>query len=169
MIEPLIVLSIAYAAVAALLLNLCIRSRWPAWVKAGAIVLTGSLYYFTYGALHGFLGWPAQEQPPERFQLVGAVVEEGDKNTGRPGWIYLWTLPLEDDRAGAAPRAYRVPYTEALHRQVGEAERQLRRGVVQLGEVQTITAPPRAGPTKTQQSRTSITLYDLPSPELPEK
>jgi hypothetical protein len=62
-------------------------------------------------------GWPVPAQPAEGSAFVAGLVHvpaEGD-----PGAIYIWTQPP----SSTAPRAYRLPYSPQLERQVAQASR----------------------------------------------
>jgi hypothetical protein len=68
-------------------------------------------------------GWPSSAGVPAHAQLVWADVVEPDPAVSDPGHVYLWL-----DVGSAAPRAYVLPYTRQLHRQVQRALRSVRRG-----------------------------------------
>jgi hypothetical protein len=61
-------------------------------------------------------GWPSDAKLPAQASLVSAYVREPDAATADRGRIYLWL-----DVGAAAPRAFAVPYTASLHRQVVRA------------------------------------------------
>ena len=115
MTGTVIILTLAYVGVAALLLNLnlggAIRFGWS--VKLGAIVLVTGLYVAAWVGHNGLLGWPTSERMPEDFRLHWVTVTEPDKVTGADGSIFFWVRIL--DEAGLPhgdPRAYRVPWDE---------------------------------------------------------
>ncbi len=163
-------ITVAYIALAVLLLSLNIYSRWPAWVKLSAIVVTGAFYYVTYLSLEGLGGWPARASLPQEFVMLSGRVEEPDKRTGSEGRVYLWALSFDEERASDVPRAYSLPYSRRLHKEVGEAAKRLRRGVVQLGKVEEVAAKTQTGEQTWLDERVRrIVIYDLPDPELPEK
>jgi hypothetical protein len=58
-------------------------------------------------------GWPTTAHVPQHASLVWSVVREPDPSTSDPGRIYVW-LDVGKD----SPRAYSLPYTRALHKQV---------------------------------------------------
>ena len=171
MTSAIIGITIAYAVLAVLLLNLNLYSRWSLWVKGGAIFLTAVLYFVSYLSLQGFLGWPTNSTMPKQFLLLSSHVEEPDEVLGITGGIYLWTLTQEGDHIDTVPRAYRMPYSQELHTQVSEAARQIKNGIIQMGQIK--TAPIRgSGEPHTSlldERKEQITIYDLPVPELPDK
>ena len=163
--------TVAYVALAVLLLSLNIYSRWPAWVKIGAVALTGVLYYVTYASFGSFLGWPAHAALPQKFMMLAGSIDEPDEKTGARGAIYIWAVSLDRDRPADSPRAYRVAYSRRLHEQVGAAKKQLRNGIVQVGEVEEVSAKRARGLASlwSDDSVSRIVIYDLPDPELPDK
>lgn len=110
-----VVLTLAYVGVAALLLNLslgaAIRFGWS--IKLGAIFAVTALYVAAWVGHNGLMGWPTSERMPEDFRLHWVTVNEPDKVTGADGSIFFWVREL--DEAGLPqgdPRAYRVPWDE---------------------------------------------------------
>ncbi len=108
-------LAFSYVAVAALLLNWSIRVRAPVLAKVGAIVLVSACYVFTYFGLRALQGWPTDARLPDNFRLQWITVEEPDKATGTTGQIFFWVRHLDGrDQPVARPRAYQLPFSEAL-------------------------------------------------------
>jgi len=142
-------------------------SRWPGWAKGLLVLGATAFYFFAYDAVSGMWGWPAAETLPERFVLLGAVIEEPTKQT--PGAVYLWVNSLEGGHPAREPRAYRLPYEKELHLLVNEGLKKVRQGVTQMG-----TAEPRPGSGRLSWLRSGnempdIKIRDLPAPQLPEK
>ena len=115
------------------------------------------------------LGVPSSEALPERFVMVGAMVEEPAAD--RKGALYLWVRALHDGVAEPQPRAYRLAYTRKLHEQIEEGLKKGREGVSQMG-----TAEARAGRGRGFASwlqpgadEQEVRIRDLPVPQLPEK
>jgi len=161
---------VAYAALAVLLLMLCLYTKWLVWVKASAIVLVSAFYYVSYMSLEGFLGWPAHAALPQEFVLLAGKVEEPNESLDREGSVYLWTLPLDDGNTDGTPRAYELPYDKSLHNQISEATKKLRRGIAQVGKRENLPIKnPATGQAWFEQYIQQITIYDLPDPELPDK
>jgi len=108
-----LVLTLAYVAVAVLLLNMNLATRHGRFLKAAVIVVV-SLFYF--GAWHGYrglVGWPSPDPLPETFRVLWISIEDPDKIGDEPGAIYYWVREL--DAAGLAsgpPRAFVVPWDE---------------------------------------------------------
>jgi hypothetical protein len=162
----------AYVLIAILLLSINLYSNWSWNVKAGTIVITSAFYIITYLSFPPLLGWPTNDNPPERFRLIAAHVEQPDKITGDEGAIYLWLTQIEDLSWSAPPRAYELPYTNALHELVINTKSKLDKGIPQLGEfndthqnlIDELKDAPRSG-----QESVKIQFYDLPDPLFPDK
>ena len=152
----------AACGVAVLLLNMNLRSTWPWTVKFAATVVTSALLVVVYLAVLALLGWPTSEPLPDRFVLISADVQEPIKGRDDEGVIYLWAKAVEDP--GSEPRAYRLPYSEKLHRQVVSALDSARSGTRQLG---TVTGRSGSGPG--EQRGVSIRFDDFRGRGLPPK
>ena len=84
----------------------------------------------TYASFPQLLGWPTAYELPERIYLIGIDVAE-------PDYIYLWARDLDQGLGLTTPRAYRLPYSKALHRDAEEAGRKLRKRLPVIGEIDT--------------------------------
>ena len=100
-----LLLGIAYAVVAALLLNLNLASPWRREIKLAAIFLVTALYVGAYIGAQNLRGWAIAEPPASPFKLHWAVIEEPDKVNGTPGRIYILAQPMGAGGSCAAPRA----------------------------------------------------------------
>ena len=106
MITTAIVLALAYAATAALLLNLNLTTPLARWIKYTSVVGVSVLYVVTWHGLGDLLGWATSEPMPEDFRLHWVVIEEPDKARGGDGKIYFWIRELDEaGLAEGAPRA----------------------------------------------------------------
>lgn len=161
----------AYVLIALILLSINLYSNWSWQVKAGTIIITSVFYIVTYMSYPQLLGWPTSENPPERFRLVAAHVQQPDKITGADGAVYLWLTRIDDLSSSLPPRAYRLDYSNALHERVLNANSKLNKGIPQLGElddrdniIDELREAPRSG-----QESVDIQFYDLPDPLFPDK
>jgi hypothetical protein len=68
-------------------------------------------------------GWPIGAHPQDGSAFVAGLVRA--PAPGDPGAIYLWTQPP----GTTTPRAYRLPYSTALERQVARAAHESKGGV----------------------------------------
>jgi len=101
-----------------------------------------------------------------------AIVEEPDPERGVKGNIYIWITDLSNHELGSRPRAYRMGYDEQLHLDIQRAQRKVRDGKLQLGEVsRTINRIDTFNPNQSigGQEQKLINFSDLPDPALPEK
>lgn len=161
----------AYVLIAILLLSINLYSNWSWRIKAGAIIITTAFYIISYISFPPLLGWPTTQQPPERFKLLAAHVEQPDKSSGDEGAIYLWVNQIDDLTAYGEPRAYRLPYSDLMHEVVIKANAKLKKDIPQLGELNEegamqveVQDSSRAG-----VADAPIVFYDLPDPLFPEK
>jgi hypothetical protein len=87
-----------------------------------------------------------------------------------PGALYVWVTPIEEGKNFLQPRAYKLPYTRALHEQISDGMRKGREGVPQMG-----TAEAKQGNGKGSSwlnpgsDEQEVKIMDLPTPQVPEK
>ena len=168
MFTSIIFLSIAYAVLAILLLNIGFFSRIGFAWKLGLSVLTGCFLFIHFGTLRDLLGWPTQTPLPPKFLLLAAEINEPDKETGDPGNIFVWATEIVDRTPASPPRAYEVEYNKSLHEKLNLAKTGQRKGIPQIGEVS--NRPVTLFSLKTTSTPVEeIEIYDLPDPVLPEK
>ncbi len=109
----ILILTLAYVAIAGLLLNLNLATAVAGWVKVTAIVLVTTLYAGVWYGYQDLLGWATPDSMPEEFRVHWITLDDPDKVTGEPGAIYFWVREL--DAAGfpvGAPRAHKIPWDE---------------------------------------------------------
>jgi hypothetical protein len=127
-------ISIAYAIIGALLLLVLVYARLHWSLKAVAVVVTSAFYVISFTEMRGLLGWATTARLPTSFKLLHARIVEPHTLEGEPGAIYLWVEELdEDNRPSAVPRAYRVPYSDALAEKTHAAENEIKAGHPQGG------------------------------------
>lgn len=113
MTVSVVLLSLAYAAVAALLLSLNLATRYAVWVKLAAIVLVTGLYGVSWAAWNGLLGWATPASLPEDFRVLWIAMDEPDKHSHEPGYIYFWVRTLDEAALPVGPpRAHRIRWSE---------------------------------------------------------
>jgi len=161
----------AYVLLAVLLLSINLYSKWSWPVKAGTIILTSMFYLVTYMSFPPLLGWPTKQNPTRQFRLIAAHVEQADKQTGDDGAIYLWLSHIENMSATSPPRAYQLPYSDALHEKIINANAKLNKAIPQLGEFK---EPDEnmlelEDDSRMIQISTQIEFYDMPDPLFPDK
>ena len=156
-----VVLTLAYVAVAALLLNLNLATRWNVFVKAGAIVLVTGLYAVAWHGHKGLLGWATGEPLPDEFRVHWVTIDEPDKTTGGRGAIYFWVRELTvGGLPHGPPRAYRVAWNEVTGEAAEEALERLEEGGDSGGD---------AFASSSSGDRPQLEFSRVPPPVLPPK
>ncbi len=153
----------AYLVLALLLLVLLARTRWGWTIKGLAIAGVALLTYSTAISYSPLIGWPTGIALPKRFNLVGIHVDEPNKNTQAKGTIYLWLTDMEQQLGRSIPRAYKIPYSPALHNKLNEASKKLRKNLPQLGETEFVRNA------VTGRLEVDLQFFDMPDPLFPEK
>lgn len=171
MTSSLVMLSVLYASLAALLLYTLVSARIALILRAGLVVAFTAAYFLTWKTWNDVSGWPVRAEMPERFLFHAATIVEPDEKAGNQGTIFVWATELTDDGPVGVPRAYRVAYLKSLHSQLREAESRMRNGVPQIG---TRKRGPEghinvSGVKKKVEEVQQFELGNLPSPALPEK
>jgi hypothetical protein len=134
---PLVLaLSLAYAAVAALLLTFNLGTRFGPWIKGAAIVAVSALYAVTWVNLGGLMGWASPDPMPENFRVLWISSDEPDKVSGADGTIYFWIRALDEAGLPAgAPRAHRIPWSESAAEAAEEAMARIEEGELLNGHL----------------------------------
>lgn len=157
-------LILAYIAVAVLLLGLNLHSQWHWSIKTLCNLVVVGFFWVVYNAWPNVQGWPTHRNLPEQFFLHAVNIDE-------PQNIYLWGTEFTHGMEQTAPRAYRLPYTPALHDKVDKATRKLRKGLPVIGQITpNNTAPSDLGALdQTQISDSDIEFIDAPRSLIPGK
>ncbi len=178
-----LMLGVAYAVLAALLLNLNLNSSWRQEIKLAAIGLVTLLYFAAYEGTQDLRGWAIAETPPNPFKLHWAVVEEPDKAQKTEGAIYILAQPLSELGALlASPRLYQLPFSPELAEQIDEALKEVDNGKPLEANLSYKAANPddkeksqkRDGQKSRPDSegdkdRLKLEFRELPAPSLPPK
>ena len=132
--QVILAIAVAYAVIGALLLVVLVYGRLHWSLKATAVIVTSVFYLVSFGAMRGLLGWASADRLPVSFKLLAARIVEPHSLEGDPGSIYLWVEELDDDhRPSGIPRAFRVPYNDALAEKTHAAENEIAAGHPQGG------------------------------------
>jgi hypothetical protein len=130
----IVTLSVGYALIGALLLLVLVYARLPWQAKATAVVVTSAFYVVCFVGMRGLLGWASVDRLPPSFKLLQARIVDPHTVDGDPGSVYLWVEALdEDNRPSGVPRAYRLPYSDALAEKTQHASDQIAAGHPQGG------------------------------------
>lgn len=114
-----------YAVFAAVLAWIVIGARGDWRLKAGLIVAAPVVAFLLWQGHVAPAGWPTASAPPAGARFVSGLPVEPDPSQGDRGAIFLWLIPADADR----PRAYVLPYSRQLHKQVLEAMAAQKRGL----------------------------------------
>ena len=91
-------------------------------------------YIASFVAVRGLLGWATVDRLPVAFKLLQARIVEPHSLEGDPGSIYLWVETLDEgNRPSGVPRAYRLPYRDALAEKTDKAISEIAAGRAQGG------------------------------------
>lgn len=142
-------------------------SRWNRVAKTVLVCVVTALYFVAERQFDDVWGRPSRGPLPERFVLLGAVIEEPSKTSD--GALYVWVNAIEQGKPLREPRAYRLAYSKDLHALLNEGLKKTRQGITQMG-----TAEPKSGPKGWSWLRPGsddqdVKIRDLPVPQLPEK
>ena len=166
----LLMLAVLYAMLAALLLVLCLATRWPVWVKLLGVAMVSGFYLLAHPTLVGLSGWPSQDRLPDKFVFLSAVFDEPVPAKGHAGAIWVWLHPVQDGRLVDLPRAYQLTYQKDLRGLLEDGMKKARDGNAQMGSTH-----PKRGPRGASWLRPAgnddldIRLSDVPRAQLPEK
>ncbi len=129
-----LVLSVGYALIGALLLMILVYARLGWRLKATVVIVVSAFYIASFIGVRGLLGWASIDTLPPRFKLLHARIVEPHALAGDPGSIYLWVETLDDDnRPSGIPRAFRIPYSEKLAEKTDRAVSEISAGHPQGG------------------------------------
>ena len=160
---------LVFVAFALLLALALVYSNWPNWLKGLLALSVSCFYFFGFGAVHSLLGIPSTDALPERFVMLAALVDEPRGKF--PGALYVWVTPIEEGKSFLQPRAYKLPYTRALHEQISDGMRKGREGVPQMGTAEIKQQGNGKGTSwlNPGSDEQEVKIMDLPTPQVPEK
>ena len=167
--ESLFLLVICYLALAILLQCILVYCKIAAWIKFSLIILLGGFYFLTYDVLNAISGWPTRQALPAEFVLYAGHVVEPEKTSSFEGDIFVWVAAIENSYPNKRPRAHRLDYDQELHQMIERANRQIKRGVTQMGKVEKIKPGQVADSQDVIKRGDRVRIYDLPQRRLPEK
>jgi hypothetical protein len=166
-----IALACAFMFLAVLLASVMPGPAWSWRAKLAGVAASALLVLATLASVPGLLGWPSDAALPPRFRLLAVQVLQPDKQTRHEGAVFLWAVDAKDLTRAAEPRAFRLPYSEALHESAATAAAKLGKGVAQLGEFDargTRRWDWLEAPGMEAQAPVLPKFYDVPDPLYPE-
>lgn len=142
----IVLLTIAYAALSALLLFILVYLPIRRALKIGVIATMCVLNIGIFFWLQGLPGWSSATAVPDRFKLLWARVVEPNPSRGFPGAIHLWVEALDDHNIPSGePRAYLLPYSTELATKATESQSEIKKGNAQGGFGLSATYAPVTG------------------------
>jgi hypothetical protein len=135
-------LAIAFVIITAIVLWFSIRT--PGQVLIKAILIPTTIWYglALYYTVPNLVGWPASKPIPDNSQVIAIRINEPNPLYNDPGAIYFWvqakpspkstqqkTVGLLNPKSISSvtknnrPRAYQLPYSRKMHREILEAQR----------------------------------------------
>ena len=126
MLMSIISLALAYVFLLLLLFLVLLESKLATSLKFALVVFVSGFYIWHYNALQAYRGWPAEQQLPEKFEMLGRVIVEPNLKRDEEGGIFLWVRDLE--QVQIQPRAYRLPYSRDVHRKVDDTLKRQQQG-----------------------------------------
>lgn len=129
MTVTILLMSGAYALVAALLLFLLLATRLPFFLKGLATVATCGMILWTYQAIGELRGLPTDSEPPAHFKLHWARVVEPNPLMKEEGHVFMWLEELDEmNFPSGMPRAYALAYDPDLVKKVEVAMGKIKEG-----------------------------------------
>lgn len=179
----MLILVVGFSLLATLLALLTLRERrW--WLVAALSIISIFFGLAEWHSLGSYAGWPTRAPvPPCLFDW--GLIQEPDAQTNDPGAIYVWCTPTSVSNFSPSfdrivkvgePRAYALPYSRPLHKQVASAIRQTIHGqpvyVKKSGHGKGKPGQGKHGngkPGGGSQNGGRLHFYTLPPPQLPAK
>lgn len=169
--ENLILISVCYVFLLALVLYALIYSRLSHWFKTGLLILSVVFYCLSFITWQESQGWPASVELPQKFLLHHGIVREPNSDLNDDGEVVLWASRVHEFAISIAPRAYSMPYSKELHEKVEKANQAMESGKQQVGEriVKENLEGEENNASLFNSAIQSIEFVDLADPVLPNK
>jgi len=152
----IVLLTVAYAALGALLLAVLVHLPVARGVKVAAICAMSVFNIGVFFWSQGLVGWSSATAVPERFQVLWTRVVEPNPSRGTPGAIHLWVEALDENNIPSGePRAFLLPYAPALAARASEAQSEIKKGNPQGGRAETYAPDIEAAPAENANVRTA--------------
>jgi len=164
---------ICYAILAFLLVLFNLRTTFHWIIKSSMIIVTTTFCVLTYDSFKNLIGWPSNDNLPDRFRLVAAQIYEPNALINSEGSIFLWITDMNDLAGLSTPRSYSVRYNKEVHEKISKALVSLKNGVPQMGEnvnenkKNIISSVLKKEKASTVSSK--LNFFDMPNQLLPEK
>ena len=115
------------------------KGKWA--IKAVLIIVVPTLCVWAWLSLDALMGWPVDDIPKGSYNIIWGDVQEPNKSRGIEGSIWVWLKNADEDadfdlfdqeekhNARREPRAYRLPYTREMHKQMNGIKEALKNGM----------------------------------------
>lgn len=129
-------MTLSYVAMASLLLSFYFYSTLSKTIKNFTILLVTLFYFFTWYSLEELLGWPSQQDMPEKFRILWIDVQEPQNKDGEEGEIYFWVKNLNTlEQPYGKPRAYAIQWSQENAQKAEEALSKMDDGQILNGNI----------------------------------
>lgn len=136
-------LAVAFVIISTVFLWFFLRT--PGHIIIKIILIPVTIWYslVLYYTVPNLMGWPTSEAIPENSQILAVRIKEPNPKHNDPGAIYFWLNTKPDSEkqkpspatwlnpqkvfsysSATHPRAYKLPYSREVHKQVVETQRQ---------------------------------------------
>jgi hypothetical protein len=126
-------------------------------------------------SLEAMMGWPIDRVPTGKYDIAWVEIEEPNKSKNIKGGIYIWIRNMDQDadldlfnqedahKDEREPRAYGVPYSREMHKEMNKVKGMLKAG----GKVRAEIKKGEKGEKGSIKQEPDIQLHILPPPKPP--
>ena len=168
-------LSIAFVIISTIVLWFSIRTPGQIIIKAMLIPATVWYGLVLYFAVPNLMGWPISQSIPDNSHILAIRIKEPNSKVNDPGAIYFWvdikpnsnssehTLKAQLNpksvfsyNSRTQPRAFQLPYSRKLHKDIVEAQRKAE--AVPGAQLRTRKGGSKRGPLGNDESKAALEL-----------
>lgn len=143
MISSTLTIPVAFVLLAAVAIWILLGSNGWWWLKTTLCSITIYFCIVIWYSMGSYLGWPAEEQLPLKFQVHWATVTEPESEN--QGGVYLWVTEITNDKPNdwitwmryrppeKQPRSFRTPYSKDMHRNALRLQAAIKQGIPMMG------------------------------------
>jgi hypothetical protein len=168
-------LSTAFVIISAIVLWFSIRTPGQIIIKAMLIPVTVWYGLALYYSVPNLMGWPVSKSIPDNSQVLAIRIKEPNPKSNDPGAIYFWvdikpnsnssepTLKAQLNpksvfsyNSRTQPRAFQLPYSRKLHKDIVEAQRKAE--AVPGAQLRTRKGGSKRGPLGNDESNAALEI-----------
>jgi hypothetical protein len=168
-------LSTAFVIISAIALWFSIRTPGQIIIKAMLIPVTVWYGLALYYSVPNLMGWPVSKSIPDNSQVLAIRIKEPNPKSNDPGAIYFWvdikpnsnssehTLKAQLNpksvfsyNSRTQPRAFQLPYSRKLHKDIVEAQRKAE--AVPGAQLRTRKGGSKRGPLGNDESNAALEI-----------